>query len=50
MYEIAKSKLFDLQGLTSIEAANKADLYQAFNFLAHEKAHHRVLNPPKLGT
>lgn len=49
MYEIAKSKLFDIEGLTSLEAANKADLYQAFNFLAHEKAQHRVQNPQKLG-
>lgn len=35
---LAKSKIFDIAGKTSLEAAEDADLYQAFLFLASENA------------
>ncbi len=51
IYELAESGLFNIlgSGLTALQCANKADLYEAFNYLAHQKGKHRVQNPNKLG-
>jgi hypothetical protein len=35
---LAESKIFDITGKTSIQAAEEADLYQAFLFLSAENA------------
>ncbi len=35
---IAESKLFDIAGKTSFQAAEEADLYEAFLFLSAENA------------
>ena len=38
MYRIAESKMFDISGKTSLKAAEDADLYEAFNYLASVNA------------
>ena len=49
MYELSKSGQFTIEGskLTALQCAEKANLYEAFNFLAHEKALNRLMNEPQ---
>ena len=42
IYRLAETKLFDMDGKDSIQSAEDADLYRAFEYLARQNAIERV--------